>query len=388
MYKVFLIFVCTFRTWGALFSQNSTIEVDEKVQDIGVVENFNNIQSQFIIKNNSLKNLYILRADAGRGVLVRINRKIIPSGDTSMLYVNIELKNVGKLNEEVKIVTSADADPFVLRVIADVKSIKYNDKTACFYFNDPINKKKSGKQGAVNIQFPLKEDATDETNEEEKEENAGAEDPGGMESLEMDRDLYKQNNITFLMDVSYSMKDSMNLPLAKEAIHNLIDALRDIDTVSLITYSDSVRMVKEAIRGDQKSTLNNSVSGLIARGPTMGAKAILFSLDVVLKHYMEDGNNQLFLVTDGRFKFTDEHYNLWQEKSAGKNITLTIIALGNSKSAITQLQEMAVNRGGHFIRIQSHDEAKLKVLEEVKMQSIKSGAFNSNDREQLIQIQE
>jgi len=363
MSRSLLILILLFKI-TVVGAQNSTIETDYKVQDFGVLENINNIQSQFIIKNNSTKNLYVLRADTKFGIKVRINKKTIPPGDTSTLYVYIEPKTIGKLDEEINIVTSADALPYTLRVKGEIKSIKLDDKTACFYFNVPQKKRVNAYQPIpLPVSNPQEIIVIDTlTAQEEKA-------PVVIE--ELDRRIYKPNNITFLIDVSSSMKDSLKLPLMKESMYALISALRDIDNVAIITYSDSARIIKEGVKGDNKGVLNNCVSELKAKGPTMGAQAILFSLDVALKNYLDSGNNQLFLITDGVFKFADEYYEKWKEKVSDKQILLSIIALGKDEPAIAQLQAMATKRAGSFIRIKNHADAKTLVLQEIKLRAKK-----------------
>jgi len=351
-----------------VFAQNSTIESDSKVQDFGKLENINNIQSEFIIKNNGTKKLYVLRADTKKGIKVRINNKAISPGDTSTLFVYIEPTTTGRLDEEIKLVTSADALPYILRVKGDVKSIKADDKTACFYFNQP--KRKNTNTTYPPIQFPTPVPSPKTIPDTIKHEEVQPTEPEPPKE-ELDRKIYKPNNITFLIDVSASMKDSMKLPLMQEAMYSLILALRDIDNVNIITYSDEARIIKQGVNGDNKTVLNNCVSELKAKGPTMGADAILFSLDVVLKNYIDSGNNQLFLITDGVFKFADVYYEKWKDKVADKTIVLSIIALGNDEKAIIQLQTMATKRKGTFTRIQNHTEAKTQVLEQIKQKAKK-----------------
>lgn len=60
-----------------------------------------------------------------------------------------------------------------------------------------------------------------------------------------------------------------------------------------------------------------------------------------------------------------------ETKSRRKKIILTIIALGNTPTAITQLQEMSAKRQGSFVWINNHEDAKTRVLEEIKLHAKK-----------------
>src|SRR5690606_37203215 len=77
---------------------------------------------------------------------------------------------------------------------------------------------------------------------------------------------HKPNNILLLIDISSSMRDSLKLPLLKSEMHRVIDAIRDVDSVTLITYADSVKVRAEAVSGSEKARLHTIVNSLKARG--------------------------------------------------------------------------------------------------------------------------
>ena len=58
------------------------------------------------------------------------------------------------------------------------------------------------------------------------------------------------------------------------SINNLIDVLRDIDNVSLISYAESPKILIQGIPGNQKTTLTNQINGLEAKGITRGVKGL------------------------------------------------------------------------------------------------------------------
>ena len=59
-------------------------------------------------------------------------------------------------------------------------------------------------------------------------------------------------HLTFLVDVSGSMSSKDKLPLAKEAMHMLVDTLREDDTVALATYAGNVSKILSPTYGDSK----------------------------------------------------------------------------------------------------------------------------------------
>lgn len=69
-----IFFICFCKL---IFSQNNLIGIDEQHQDIGSQENIYKIKADYIIKNNQAKNLYLLRADAKKGITIRAAKKNI-----------------------------------------------------------------------------------------------------------------------------------------------------------------------------------------------------------------------------------------------------------------------------------------------------------------------
>jgi Ca-activated chloride channel family protein len=165
------------------------------------------------------------------------------------------------------------------------------------------------------------------------------------------------------------MKDSLKLPLMKLALHTLIDAVREVDVITLVTYADSVKIIKEAIKGSNKEELHKVVDGLKAKGLTKGNKAILFSQQLAQKHFIVEGNNQIIMATDGKFRFYSEDQNTWTQKQLNKKIVLTTVAFGSDRDAIKNLKEISEKGEGSFIHIKKRHGSEDKLLLEIKMRS-------------------
>lgn len=371
-----------------LLSQNSAIVVDEKSKDIGSQENIYKIRADYVILNTLTKNLYLLRADAEKGITIKASKKTIKPNDTSLVVVEFIPETTGKFNKPINLVTSADGQPFQLSLSGTVRSIKTDDKTACFYFGKPNRagvkemppmvvyedhapKDHPNKIPDHNTTPPPTPTATPGVTQTRPTEPETIDpQPVKKEESLLDPELYKPNNIIFLVDVSSSMKDSTKLPVLQASMNYLIQALRPTDRVTLISYADSVRVLKEGISGSDKEVLTEAVNKLKARGLTKGNKAILFSLDKAIEHYIAQGNNQIILATDGKFKFYSEDQQKFLTKKAEKIILLSTIGFGNDKDAITNLKEIAAIGKGNFIHIKSRSKAKDQLLNEIKEHSL------------------
>ena len=375
LYSIF--FICLY---SLAFSQNSLIGIDEQNKDIGLQENIYKVRADYIIKNNQTKNLYLLRADAQKGITIRAAKKTLKPNDTTLIVVEFIPINTGKFNEFINLITSADGAPFKMSLSGNIKSIKTDDKTACFYFKKPIQSPVKISEPIV-VTEPTKPSRPGVTNKmpdntvntEIKEliiKTESKEISKPKDETILDENLYKPNNVIFLVDVSSSMKDTNKLKVMQYALHHLIEALRASDKITFITYADSVKIIREGLTGSNKTELNEVVDKLKAKGLTKGNKAILFSLDVALKNYIPNGNNQIILATDGKFRFYPDDQKAYITKQGEKKIKLSTMAFGNDKDAMKNLKEIAEIGKGNFIHIKNRAKAKEQLLDEIKQNSL------------------
>jgi Mg-chelatase subunit ChlD len=378
-----------------VFSQNSLIGIDQALKDIGTQENIYKIKADYIITNNQAKNLYLLRADAEKGITIRAAKKTIKPGDTTLIVVEFIPKSTGRFNEDINLVTSADGVPFKMSLSGNIKSIKTDDKTACFYFSRPNTSSVRTTEAIVVVESNKPKDNSNKISDNSedthvsrnntepvvntKPEPKQPERPKNADVTSVTSDapktllhesLYKPNNIIFLVDVSSSMRDTNKLKVMQLALHYLIDNLRPMDKITFVTYADSVKVLRDGQTGENKQDLNTVVDGLRAKGMTKGSKGILFSLDVALKNYITSGNNQIILATDGKFRFYPDDQKKYVEKQGDKSVKLSTMAFGNDKDALKNLKEIAEIGKGNFIHIKNRSKAKEQLLEEIRENSL------------------
>lgn len=360
-------------------AQNSAIGVDEASKDIGTVDQVYKISAGYVLQNNLAKNLYLLRADAVHGVTIRSSKKTLKPNDTALITVEFIPERTGRFSEPVSLVTSADGKPYQLNLSGNIKSIKTDDKTACFYFKKPNNAGVKTTQPLVVTEPAKPRDVSNKmpdgnTNRQPARKDSIVQSPARpivqADDKLLDNSLYKPNNIVFVVDVSSSMKDSLKLPVMQASLYRLVEALRPTDHVTFVTYADSVKLVRENLSGADKDELKSIVSRLKARGLTKGNKAILFGLDVALMNYVEGGNNQIILATDGKFRFYPDDQQKFKTKQGDKKVILSTVAFGNDKDAMDNLKDIARIGNGSFIHVKSRAKAQEVLLDEIKDKSL------------------
>ncbi len=358
----------------------------EQKIDLGAIEEAYEIKGDVVLTNSSSKKVFLMRADADRGVKVYTSKKTLLPNDTCLLVISFIPEENGKFNKEIKLISTDKETPYQLNLTGTLSKVKTNDRMACVYFgkkrpsptavkNEPIlvqpeNNKRDNSNKMPGSDPPVvKQDRpvpvpTKTITETPKSTPAQKEKVSGF--LESD---YKPNNILFLVDVSSSMRDSLKLPLMKLALHKLIDEVRKIDTITLVTYASKVHVLKEAVSGSDKKTLHTLVDSLKAKGMTSGKTAILFSQQIAQQHFIQGGNNQIIIATDGQFKFEREDYLKWKEKQEHKKIILSTVAFGDEREALKNLKDIANKGNGSFIHIKTKSGCEEQLLNEIKERS-------------------
>lgn len=362
----------------------SQLNFSEQKIDLGSIEEAYELKGDIVITNASSKKIFLMRADADRDVKIHTSKKTLLPGDTCLLVISFLPEENGKFSKQIKLVSSDKETPYPLTLSGNIKHVKVNDRMACVYFGkrkppasvvkseviivpeNTIKRDNSNKMPGSDPDPELKPIKNTSTGKTDPVKPSSPEKPENTEFTEAE---YKPNNILFLVDVSSSMRDSVKLPLMKLALHKLIDEVRKIDTITLVTYAYKVSVLKEAVSGADKKTLHALVDSLKAKGMTAGKTAILFGQQLSQKHFIQGGNNQIIIATDGKFKFEREDYLKWKEKQGDKKIILSTVAFGNEKEALKNLKDIAGKGDGSFIHIKTKSGCEVQLLNEIKERS-------------------
>ena len=171
-------------------------------------------------------------------------------------------------------------------------------------------------------------------------------------------------NLVFLVDVSGSMDLPNKLPLIKSAFSLLVNNLRPIDTVSIVTYGNMVGVWLPPTSGDQKKKILESIDELTPGGATPGEAGIRAAYRVAKSQLIKGGNNRVILATDGDFnegETSEEELEklVTQYKDWGIYLTCLGVGMGNYKDS--KLEVLAKKGNGNFAYLDDEQEAE-KVL--------------------------
>lgn len=185
-----------------------------------------------------------------------------------------------------------------------------------------------------------------------------------IKAKETDQGNYTGNNIVFLIDVSGSMASTNKLNLIKAVFPKFLDALAPTDKISIVTYSNKIKILANGVYADEKEALKKVVNGLSATGGTAGADGLEKAYNVAKSNYIAGGNNRVIIASDGDFnigRYSQDDLKELVEDQLNSGIYLTTLGFGMGNYKDTTMETLAKYGNGGYAYIDNLEEAE-KVL--------------------------
>lgn len=175
-------------------------------------------------------------------------------------------------------------------------------------------------------------------------------------------------NLTFLLDVSGSMDMPNKLPLLKSGFIKMVKNLRPIDTISVVTFGETVQVLLDGIPGSHKDMIAKAIEKITADGNTPGEAGIRLAFKMARKRFIKGGNNRIILAADGDFNVgmsteKDLMNLIQQEKQSG--IYLSCLGVGSGNYKDSRLYAMAQKSNGNFAYIDNEQEAERVLVTDI-----------------------
>jgi Ca-activated chloride channel family protein len=109
-------------------------------------------------------------------------------------------------------------------------------------------------------------------------------------------------NIAFVIDASDSMNEEDKIAWVKESIAVFMNKIRDVDSLALVSFNNSVQVLFESTRMDspqKRQRFLNAVQNLSPRGGTDIEKGLAAGYEQVLANYRAGSVNRVFFFSDG-----------------------------------------------------------------------------------------
>lgn len=189
-----------------------------------------------------------------------------------------------------------------------------------------------------------------------------------LQAKKIDADRLPRSNLVFLVDVSGSMDMPDKLPLAQKAFQMVVDNLKDEDTISIVTYAGEEAVILDGVNGKEKVRIREAIDHLFAGGSTAGAKGILTAYELARKHFISGGNNRVILATDGDMNVgitSEGELTRLIESEKQSGVFLSVMGFGTDNLKDNKLEALADHGDGNYSYIDSTNEAKKVLIEEM-----------------------
>ncbi len=190
----------------------------------------------------------------------------------------------------------------------------------------------------------------------------------GLKSEEIDFSESGGANLVFLLDVSGSMSDSDKLPLLQRAFGMLAENLTEKDRVSIVTYAGEDQVLLEGEPGDHTEQIMEVLDSLTASGSTNGGRGIQTAYEIAGEYFIEGGNNRVILATDGDLNVgqtSESELTELVEEKRKSGVYLTVLGFGTGNIKDNKMEALADNGNGNYAYIDSVQEAKKVLVEEM-----------------------
>ena len=175
-------------------------------------------------------------------------------------------------------------------------------------------------------------------------------------------------DLVFLIDTSGSMNAPDKLPLLKQSFKLLLNNLRDEDTVSIVTYAGSTKVILEPTSANNRADILRALEVLDAGGSTSGSSGIKLAYSQANKVREEGRIGRIILATDGDFNIgiTDpENLKRMIVDQRENGTFLSILGFGTTGVDDAIMQSLAQNGNGVAYHIDTFGEAKKVLSEEI-----------------------
>jgi len=166
----------------------------------------------------------------------------------------------------------------------------------------------------------------------------------------------KPSHLVFLVDVSGSMESPDKLPLAKQSLRILTNNLRDGDTVSLVTYAGSSRVVLPPTGIVRKAEILSAIDELTTGGATAMGSGIDLAYQQAMKGLEPGAISRVIVCTDGDANVgAHSHAEILAliTGRAREGVTLSTIGFGMGNYKDDLMEQLADKGNGNNFYIDS-----------------------------------
>ena len=179
----------------------------------------------------------------------------------------------------------------------------------------------------------------------------------GLQTRGDDQESRPDAALTFVIDVSGSMGEPGRLDLVQDALHTLVDQLRENDRVAIVAFNDEARVLREMTPVRSRSALHRAIDELRSGGSTNLEGGLVTGYRTARDGFVDGATNRVILLSDGLANVgnTQAEPILRQiREEAAKKIALLGVGVGSEYG--DALMERLADSGDGFVTYVSERE--------------------------------
>lgn len=174
--------------------------------------------------------------------------------------------------------------------------------------------------------------------------------------------------LTFVIDVSGSMRDGGRLTLVKRALTMLVEQLRPADSIGIIVYSTQARVLLQPTQVIDANTILDAIFKLQPENSTNVAAGLELGYDMAWRNFNEQAINRVILASDGVANVdAADPKIIWEQAAqyADRGITLTSIGVGMGNYNDVIMEQLADMGDGVYGYVDTIEEAERLFVDEL-----------------------
>ncbi len=205
-----------------------------------------------------------------------------------------------------------------------------------------------------------------------------------LRGREVSREQRNPVALTFVVDVSGSMREQNRLELVKHALRLLAAQLDVRDTISIVAFTNEARLVLPATSARHRELIESAIHPLQPEGGTNVQAGLRMGYEAALAGLTAGSNNRVVLLSDGvgNIGETDAAaINAEVERQRGAGIYLNTVGVGMNNHNDAFLEQLADKGDGMCNYVDDEREARRALVDNF------TGAFEPIARDAKIQVE-
>jgi Ca-activated chloride channel family protein len=184
-------------------------------------------------------------------------------------------------------------------------------------------------------------------------------------------------NLVFLIDNSGSMEPPNRLALLKTGFKMLVNTIRPVDRIAIVTYGGAAGIMLPPTYGSEKQKILDVIDSLEAGGATPGSNGIQLAYELATTNAFADGVNRVILATDGDFNVglvAEKDLEDLVSRYRYTGVTLSCLGVGMGNYKDSKIEILARLGQGNFAYLDTEEEAQKVMVQELTQNLYASAA--------------